>query len=90
MQSLDSRAFDRLLVVPYFLFEGVLMERIRTAVALFLGKQSDRKEARVTAPFGDHPLLLKSIAARLVRFVDGGSTAMPKWVQLDPTTISSL
>jgi len=91
IDELDPECFDRLLVVPYFLFEGVLMERIRGSVNEFLSRCPVRGGGHVTPPFGDHPLLLSSIAGRLTRLVQNGSTAMPRWVQLDSsTTLSTL
>jgi sirohydrochlorin cobaltochelatase len=91
LEELDPEGFDRLLVAPYFLFEGILMDRIRDAVSHFLSENPVQRGGLVTPPFGDHPLLLASIADRLRRLVIKGATAMPKWVQLDPSpTLSTL
>lgn len=90
IEGLDPASFDRLLVVPYFLFEGVLMDRIRNTVNGFLSGVGSGKRGHVTPPFGDHPLFLSSIANRLRRLVFHGVTAMPKWIQLDTQTTHTL
>ncbi len=90
METLDPSGIDRLLVVPYFLFEGVLMERIRLGVKEFLGRHPLVQGGVVTPPFGDHPILLDAIAGRLVRLVKNRHTVMPRWLALDPPFSATL
>ncbi len=90
MESLDPAGIDRLLVVPYFLFEGVLMERIRGGVKDFLGRHPLPHGGVVTPPFGDHPHLLDAIAGRLVRLAKNRQTVMPRWLALDPSPSPTL
>lgn len=90
LDTLDLSATDRLLVVPYFLFEGVLMERIRKATEAFAQKHALPRGAVVTPPFGDHPILLSAIANRLVRLAKNRHTVVPRWVPLDPPALSTL
>ncbi|MGC8500340.1 MAG: sirohydrochlorin chelatase [Leptospirillia bacterium] len=89
LDDLDISGYDRLLVVPYFLFEGVLMERIRKATAAFAERRFLPRGAVVTPPFGDHPILLSAIAKRLVRLAKNRHTVVPRWVPLDPPLLST-
>ncbi len=90
LEELDPTGYDRLLVVPYFLFEGVLMERIRTATSAFLARHPLPAGGVVTPPFGDHPILLSAIARRLERLARNRQTVYPRWVSLDPQALSTL
>ena len=90
LETLDPQGFDRLLVVPYFLFEGVLMDRIRKGLEDFLVRCPIPHGGLVTPPFGDHPVLLDAIAGRLVRLVRNRQTVMPRWLSLDPPASATL
>ncbi len=90
LEGLDPAGYDRLLVTPYFLFEGVLMERIRTATSAFLDRHPLPAGGLVTPPFGDHPILLSAIARRLERLARNRQTVYPRWVPLDPPALSTL
>ena len=90
LEELDPAGYDRLIVVPYFLFEGVLMERIRTAISAFLERHPLPAGGLVTPPFGDHPILLSAIARRLERLARNRQTVYPRWVSLDPQALSTL
>lgn len=71
--------FDRLIIVPVFLFEGVLMDRIRHQASLFQEKTGYQGEVLVTPAFGDHPILLSHMAKRIKRLLHLGRTPMPRW-----------
>ncbi len=90
LETLEPTGFDRLLVVPYFLFEGVLMERIRKGLEDFLLRCPLPHGGSVTPPFGDHPILLDAIAGRLTRLVKNRQTVMPRWLALDPPASATL
>ncbi len=90
METLEPSGFDRILVVPYFLFEGVLMERIRKGLEDFLARHPLPHGGFITPPFGDHPVLLDAIAGRLTRLVKNRQTVMPRWLALDPPASATL
>lgn len=71
--------FDRLIIVPVFLFEGVLMDRIRHQASLFQARTGYEGEILITPAFGDHPLLLAHMAKRIKRLLHLGRTPMPRW-----------
>lgn len=71
--------FDRLIIVPVFLFEGVLMDRIRHQASLFQARTGYVGEILITPAFGDHPLLLAHMAKRIIRLLQLGRTPMPRW-----------
>jgi sirohydrochlorin cobaltochelatase len=71
--------FDRLMIVPVFLFEGVLMDRIRHQANLFQSRTGFAGEILITPAFGDHPLLLAHMAKRIKRLLGLGRTPMPRW-----------
>jgi sirohydrochlorin cobaltochelatase len=70
---------DRLIIVPVFLFEGVLMDRIRHQASLFQARTRYSGEILITPAFGDHPLLLAHMAKRIQRLLQLGRTPMPRW-----------
>jgi sirohydrochlorin cobaltochelatase len=70
---------DRLIIVPVFLFEGVLMDRIRHQASLFQARTGYSGEILITPAFGDHPLLLAHMAKRIQRLLQLGRTPMPRW-----------
>ncbi len=71
--------FDRLLIVPVFLFEGVLMDRIRHQASQFQERTGYDGEILITPAFGDHPLLLAHMAKKITRLLYLGRTPMPRW-----------
>lgn len=79
LEDLDPDRQDRLVLLPYFLFEGVLMDRIRNMGDVYREKKGFSGELRVTPPFGDHPTFLDHIADRIDRLLLTGKTPMPKW-----------
>ncbi|MHB1285322.1 MAG: sirohydrochlorin chelatase [Leptospirales bacterium] len=79
LEQLDPKAQDRIVLLPYFLFEGVLMDRIRALGESYRLRTGFRGEVIVTPPFGDHPLLLNHLAKRIRRLLKLGRTPLPKW-----------
>ncbi|MCL4461491.1 MAG: sirohydrochlorin chelatase [Nitrospirae bacterium] len=79
LESLEPDRQDRLVLLPYFLFEGVLMDRIRNLGAGYREKKNFSGEIAVTPPFGDHPAFLDHVADRIARLLLTGRTPMPKW-----------
>ena len=71
--------FDRLIIVPVFLFEGVLMDRIRHQASQFKERTGFDGEILITPAFGDHPLLLAHMAKKISRLLHLGRTPMPRW-----------
>lgn len=90
LDGLDPAGIDRLLVVPYFLFEGVLMDRIRSGMEEYLLRHPLPHGGVVTAPFGDHPVLIDTMTRRLERLVRNRHTVMPRWLSLDPPSSATL
>ncbi|MBI3968703.1 MAG: sirohydrochlorin chelatase [Chloroflexi bacterium] len=60
----------RILVLPYFLFTGVLAKRIGKAAALFQ-KENPELEIAVAGHFGNHPLLAAAAKRRLGELIAG-------------------
>ncbi len=83
LDRLDPRSQDRLLLIPYFLFEGVLMDRIRGLAQTFRKQKGFEGDVLVTPPFGDHPMMLDHMALRIRRVLKLGRTPLPKWPTLD-------
>jgi sirohydrochlorin cobaltochelatase len=79
LEDLPPAGQDRLILLPYFLFEGVLMDRIRNLGSDYRNKKGFSGEVIVTAPFGDHPAFLDHVADRIRRLLRLGRTPMPKW-----------
>lgn len=83
LDSLDPGLQDRILLVPYFLFEGVLLDRIRGLAEAYRKRTGFGGEVIVTPPFGDHPMMLDYMTERIRRVLKLGRTPMPKWPILD-------
>jgi sirohydrochlorin cobaltochelatase len=84
LESLPPDRQDRLVLLPYFLFEGVLMDRIRNLGASYREKNAFSGTILVTPPFGDHPVFLDHIADRIHRLLRTGKTPMPRWPVVHP------
>jgi sirohydrochlorin cobaltochelatase len=70
---LDKLPFKKIIVLPVFLFTGILLKRIYEQVAEF--QQHSDKIYSCTAPFGSHEWLLQAIDER-IREVEAGSPNM--------------
>ncbi len=79
LEQLDPKAQDRIVLLPYFLFEGVLMDRIRGLGETYRSRTGFQGDVIVTPPFGDHPLLLEYLEHRIRRLLKLGRTPLPKW-----------
>ncbi len=84
LEELSADMFDRIILVPVFLFEGVLMDRIRRQANEFVARTGFKGEMVVTPAFGDHPLLLSHMVKRILRLVRTGKTPMPRWPVVTP------
>ncbi|MHB1605164.1 MAG: sirohydrochlorin chelatase [Leptospirales bacterium] len=79
LDRLDPAVQDRIVLMPYFLFEGVLMDRIRGVGEAYRSRTGFQGEMIVTPSFGDHPILLDHLSNRIRRLLRLGRTPQPKW-----------
>ena len=76
LENLPPDRQDRLVLLPYFLFEGVLMDRIRNQGASYREKKSFSGTILVTPPFGDHPAF----------WTTGSKSWTPMLIRLTPSS----
>lgn len=79
LDRLDPSMQDRIVLLPYFLFEGVLMDRIRGMGEAYSSRTGFQGKVVVTSSFGDHPLLIDHLENRIRRLLKLGRTPLPKW-----------
>jgi len=69
LTMVEKLGFKRTMVIPFFFFTGVLLERIYAAVEEF--DNSTSNEYHYTKPFGSDELVLKAFDERLQQVQDG-------------------
>jgi sirohydrochlorin cobaltochelatase len=73
LERVRQLGFRRIVVFPYFLFTGILVERIKSAV--LEARQAGGAQIAFAGYLGNHPLVLDTVLER-IRDIERGDTAM--------------
>ena len=70
LEKLINVGYKRIIIFPYFLFTGILIDRIYQSVDLISSKY--REIEFIKAPYlNDHPLVMETFCERILNVIDG-------------------